>query len=103
MNKLQAYAIKDIQSQLFTNPHFMTNETIALRAFEGACRNPETNFHKYPQDFSLYHVGDYDIVTAKMEAITPKQVANATQYTEQLASPENISKMTSEAIKTLEQ
>ncbi len=80
MTELQAYAIKDIQTKLFTNPHFMTNEIIAKRAFENACKNPESNFNQYPSDYSLYHVGSYNIESGKMTSTTPSQIANATEY-----------------------
>lgn len=81
MNTLNAYAVKDIQSQLFTNPYFLQNDTVALRSFETACKTENHQFNKYPEDFSMYHIGTYNIETGELISTTPKQISNATSFT----------------------
>lgn len=77
---LNAYAVKDIQSNLFTAPYFLVNNTIAQRSFKAACLDPESKFYTYPQDYSLYHIGTYNIETGLLTPTTPEQIANATEY-----------------------
>lgn len=80
MNTLKAYAVKDIQSGLFTQPYFLMNDTVAIRSFEGAVKDPTTQFNKYPSDFSMYYIGGYNIETGELTNEEPNQIANATQF-----------------------
>jgi hypothetical protein len=77
---LKAYAVKDIQSQLFTAPHFLMNDTVAIRSFEAATLDPSTQFNKYPGDFSMYYIGGYNIESGELTKEEPKQIANASQF-----------------------
>lgn len=77
---VQAYAVKDIQTQLFTSPYFLPNDVLAKRSFETACKDETTKFNMYPEDYSLYHIGEYNIETALYKPSQPKQLVNATSY-----------------------
>lgn len=82
MTELQAYAIKDIKSGLFSNnPFFLQSNGLAIRSFATACEDEKTDFNKYPEDFSLYHIGTYDSQTAELNKTTPSQIANASEFT----------------------
>lgn len=78
---VQAYAVKDVQTQLFTHPYFLTNDVLAKRSFEKAVQDETTKFNMYPEDYSLYHIGTYDVETGRMiHNDSPKQLCNATSF-----------------------
>lgn len=58
--RLQAFSIRDKIANLFMPPFYMPNRGMAVRAFGEDCKNPQANFHKFPDDFELYHIGAYD-------------------------------------------
>lgn len=76
----QVYAVKDIKSGLFASPHHLTSDGVAIRSFSMACENKESQINKFPEDYSLYHLGTFNIETGLLEAVTPKQIANASEF-----------------------
>ena len=56
----ELYAIHDNKASFFMTPWPCRNVGIARREFASACANPETAMGKFPADFVLYHVGEYD-------------------------------------------
>lgn len=80
-NLTNAFAVKDIKSALFSQPHFVETKGVAIRSFATACEDPNTNLNKYPSDFSLYHIGTYNIESGQLTAISkPEQIANASEF-----------------------
>ena len=79
----KAYAIKDIKAEMFSQmPMFVNSNGLAIRSFATACEDDKTDFNKYPEDFSLYEIGTYCMETATLTTITPKQIANASEFVE---------------------
>jgi hypothetical protein len=80
MNTLQMYSVFDTKSELFTAPHFMQSHGVAIRSFSSACEDENTQFNKYPSDFNLYHVGEFNIETGEITSVIPKQICNASEF-----------------------
>lgn len=69
-------SVHDEVSQCFANPFFSTNVGTGIRDFMNACRDENTQLGRNPQDFNLYHLGDFDDVEAKWEIFSaPVRVA----------------------------
>lgn len=80
MNTLNIYAVLDVKAQIYSQPHFMQTNGVAIRSFATACEDTNTQFNKYPEDYSLYEIGNYNVETAELSKTTPKQIANASEF-----------------------
>lgn len=57
---LICFSVHDSKAEAFIQPFFLPNVPMALRIFEGACNDPQSNFKKYPGDFTLFEIGIFD-------------------------------------------
>jgi hypothetical protein len=77
------YAIFDNKAEAFMQPYFATTPGLALRAFSDGANNKETTIGKYPNDFVLYEIGQFDDQTGELENYTEnKNLGIAIEYTE---------------------
>ena len=67
--KLDAYSILDEKSGTYDRPIFATTHAVAMRAFGDACKDPNHPMAKHPEDYRLYHLGDFNQVTGEMRKI----------------------------------
>ena len=85
----ELYAIHDNKASFFMTPWPCRNVGIARREFAGACANPETAMGKFPADFVLYHVGEYDDHDASVKSLTlPVRICDGVEIL-QMAKAEN--------------
>ncbi|WNK14426.1 MAG: nonstructural protein [Microvirus sp.] len=76
-------AVRDSASECYMRPFVTTSKGLAMRSFGDEVVRPESDFHKHPHDFILFHLGAYDDVTGMLEALAaPEQVARAIDYLE---------------------
>jgi len=61
MKKL--FSVFDKASMFYNSPIVCTHKNQALRIFESAFRAKDSDFQKYPNDYDLYYMGDYDEIT----------------------------------------
>lgn len=55
---LRLYSIYDSKAEQFSPPQVYHNDMLALRGFEGLVNDDNTLINSYPEDFSLYYVGN---------------------------------------------
>lgn len=60
MVPLRLYSIYDSKAEQFSPPQVYHNDMLALRAFEGIVNDDKMLIKKYPEDFTLYYVGNLD-------------------------------------------
>lgn len=79
--KLYVYSVFDSKSRCYSNPFYMANDGMAIRAFTDNVNNKESTSHHHPEDYSLYLLGDYDDTTGEIECKneTRKLLVTATQ------------------------
>lgn len=58
MVPLRLYSIYDEKAEQFSPPQVYHNDMLALRAFEGIVNDDKMVIHSYPEDFSLYYIGN---------------------------------------------
>lgn len=58
MVPLRLYSIYDSKAEQFSPPQVYLNDMLALRAFEGIVNDDKMLINKYPEDFTLYYVGN---------------------------------------------
>lgn len=92
MVPLRLYSIYDSKAEQFSPPQVYHNDMLALRAFEGIVNDDKMLIKKYPEDFSLYYVGnlgDSDgryFVETSDESRVPVMVGRAIEYVQPVDS-----------------
>jgi len=62
-------------------PFYFKTAGQATRAFEESCNDPQHQFNKHPEDFTLFELGTYDDNTAAFESgATPYALGKALEY-----------------------
>lgn len=54
------FSIYDSKAEAYLPPFFLNATGLALRAFEDAANNPQTDFGKYSADYTLFELGEFD-------------------------------------------
>lgn len=70
----QIYTIHDITAELYTQPFYGISDAVAIRSAQNLVHNPGTTFYDNPEDFRLYHIGQYNDETATIEQGSPRLV-----------------------------
>lgn len=68
VQKLQIFAVYDKKALAYNNPFYYHQKGQALRGFEDAINDTQSPFSKHPEDFSLFHLGEFNDTTG---VITP--------------------------------
>jgi len=59
--RLKIYTVYDCKAEAYLNPFYSASRGQAIRSWEKACNDPQTSMCEYPQDFTLFEIGDFDI------------------------------------------
>lgn len=78
--KKQMFSVFDSKSGIYSQPFTSINLGTALRDFSAACNDKGTELHKYPLDFSLMHIAEFDDDTGTITPINPANLGLAQQY-----------------------
>lgn len=62
--KLKIFSICDVKAGAFLAPFFQRSSAEALRSFETAVNDPQSTFSRYPTDFTLFELGEFDDASA---------------------------------------
>lgn len=67
MAKLQVFCVQDTKAEAFMRPWVSRTVNEALRNFASECNAPDSALAKFPNDFCLWHVGEFDEETGKVK------------------------------------
>lgn len=81
---LKVFSIYDSKAKVFMQPMFMINEGAAWRSFHHVVNNGDSDVSKYPEDFSLYMIGEYNDGTGALTAHAPEVMVNGLQVKDEL-------------------
>lgn len=75
------YIVYDNKAEMSVGPILLhETEAVAVRAFDQLCDHPETDVHKYPDDFELRELGHFDDKACTIDALTGNRIiCNARQ------------------------
>lgn len=79
-------AILDKKALCFYNLYAERNEETAIRNFSLQCQNPEGNLHKFPEDYQLCKLANYDENQGK---IIPEKVPTVLATAQSFITPQN--------------
>lgn len=60
------FTIRDQKAEAYLNPTLMRTSGEFLRAIEELANDPNHQFHKHSEDYSLWCVGEYDELTGEV-------------------------------------
>lgn len=60
---LCVFSVFDAAAKAYIPPFILPNRAMGQRVFWECSNAPDHMFFKHPQDYSLYHVADFDDVT----------------------------------------
>lgn len=79
--KMQIVVVRDIKANCFGQPNFVPNLGSSIRAFGDQCQDEKAGvLFQHPEDFELYHIGEYDDGTGHIEMIDKQQIATGSNY-----------------------
>lgn len=77
----RVFTVYDSKAHAFLLPFFATTADVAIRMFAQAVNEENSNFWRYPDDFTLFEIGSYDDLEAKLMPLeTPHSLGLAIQY-----------------------
>lgn len=80
----QVIAVYDAKAEIFTQPVFTVAIGEAVRSFQDEVNNPQSQFSKHPEDYTLFHLGTYDETSAKFDLLTaPVSLGAALNFVQQ--------------------
>lgn len=78
---MKIFSVNDSKAEAYLPPIFFRTTAEALRAFESSCDDSNSSFSKYPSDFTLVELGEYDELTAKITThAQPRILQNAAEF-----------------------
>ena len=80
MAKLKIFSAQDSKFGVFMTPFMLLHVGQALRAWDEVCMDGKSPMSKFPQDFCLYEVGEFDEESGLVTALSPiKRLASAAE------------------------
>lgn len=80
--KLQIFVIRDSKSNSYGNPMFLQTPGTAIRSLSDEVnKNKESMVYNHPEDFELFHLGEWDAITSRFELFTdPRSLGVCTNF-----------------------
>lgn len=79
--KLKVFTVYDSKVEAFLQPFFAESRGAALRMWQETVNNAQTSIHKYPEDFTLFEIGEYYDDNARFENhVTPISLGLALEF-----------------------
>lgn len=78
--KLNIYAIRDLKIDAFSQPYYSHTHGSALRAFTDHVNDPQSMPNKHPEDYELWHLGDFDDQSGQLNQDKPTRIGSANEY-----------------------
>jgi len=79
------FTVFDSKADAYLVPFFQQSAGVALRIFEDLANDPEHQFFRHPEDFTLFSLGTYDDQNASFDLDkTPSPLAKAIEVKREL-------------------
>jgi len=76
--QLKMFSICDTKAGFYNQPFFQHSRLEAERSFMSLAYDSNSTISKYPEDYDLYYLGEYDNITGKITALsTPEHIIKA--------------------------
>jgi len=80
--RTQFYSIRDIKGETFKTPFTQPTHGAAERYFEQLVQDEQSLLNKYPQDFQLFYVGNFNMSNGTIDKMdVPQHICDASTFT----------------------
>jgi len=86
---IEGYSIYDEKAKLFSPPFFVKNVMLAVRSVNGAATEPTSQLAKFPNDYSLYRICNFNEESGDVENASPAHIVSIQQIIEKGTRFEN--------------
>ncbi len=76
----QMFVVYDSKANAYMQPWFLTQQAMAQRAFSDCVNDPDHNFGRHPEDYTLFNIGEFNDQTAQVQWQPPKSCGNGLEY-----------------------
>lgn len=79
------FSVLDTKGCFFGQPFYDQREASAVRSFGDAVNdgsNPNNQWHKHPEDFQLFLIGEFDNETGHITGVVPKALVSGNSLME---------------------
>lgn len=73
-------AIFDRKAEAFLKPVFVQSNGAAVRSFGDAVNDETTEFHKHPEDYTMFSLGEWNDSTGVFDQFDPIEIAKAITF-----------------------
>lgn len=80
MKKKLIYSVHDVKAGYMTEPRFYKTSVDAVRQFEQACKDENSQLNMYPEDYVLVSLGEFDEESGEIISWTPKTISTAAEF-----------------------
>lgn len=88
--QLKMFTVHDSKAEAFLQPFYDQTTASARRAFGAACNDAEHSFCKFPGDYTLFELGEFDQASGQTKLLdSPINLGLAITYVKQGASDAN--------------
>lgn len=78
---IQIFSVYDSKAEAYLTPLYFKTKGEAVRAMETTLRDPHHTFTMHPEDYTLFHLGDFDDNTGLVAPFTtPKPIGKAIEF-----------------------
>ena len=74
---LSIFMIYDSKAEAYLQPFFSQSQGTALRSFIDLANDPQHEFCKHAEDYTLFFCGTFDPLTGHFDLTVPKALGNA--------------------------
>ena len=75
---LKTFTIRDSKGEFYSPPFFQKTHGEAERSFKQLVQDKQSQVSKFPEDYDLYYIGEFDDNTGKMVVTdTPQHIVKA--------------------------
>lgn len=68
MSVLKVFSVYDCKAEGYLPPIFFPTDAAAVRAFASAVQSPEHDFARFPEDYTLFCVGEWNDEAGELTA-----------------------------------
>ncbi len=79
---LKIFSVYDSKAEAFLNPIFCPTRAVAIRSFTASAINPDSDFCRHPEDFSLFELGEFDPATGILKEAPKVLLGSAQEFSD---------------------
>lgn len=85
---MKLFTVYDSKAEAYLVPFYERTTGLAIRAFSSASNEKEHQFNRFPADYTLFELGEFDELTAEIKVLkTPTSLGLAINFLEQPELP----------------